>query len=168
MKSLSRYFSLLSVICILGLSLATSGCGSNGTTGHTTAGNTPSVDPGDGTDFSGTYVLRVQDCEPFDGIYVFTVEQTGTDLVLTVNEADGDDYSAGDEITGDVNEISGVTFATVSELNCAAILMTTQADVDDANLRNSENAAQIGDLDAFCNDSSDDSVCTLIYQHSST
>ena len=162
MKSLSRYTVLLSVLFF---SLVVGGCST--TTGPTTAGDSASVDPGDGTVFSGTYVLRTQDCDPFEGIYVFTVTQTGSDLILTVNEVDEDsNYIAGDEIAGKTNEIDGQTFATVSELECAAILMTTQDDVDDANLRNSKNAAQLGDLDVFCNDSSEDSGCTLIYQHS--
>ncbi len=164
MKSLSRYAVLLSVLVI---SLVINACGT--TTGPTTAGDSASVDPGDGTVFSGTYVLRTEDCDPSEGIYVFTVTQTGSDLVLTVNEVDeNSSYIAGDEIAAEAKEIEGQTFATVSELECAAILMTTQEDVDDANTRNTENAAQLGDLDVFCNDSSDDSVCTLIYQHSST
>ena len=138
------------------------GCASSG---PSTAGDSASVAPGDGSNFSGTYVLRAQDCEPFDGIIVFSVTQTGNNFVITIEEVDGDTWIPGDQITGTVVEGGGNFIANVQELQCVAKLILNTAEVDDANSRLAGGVAQIGDLDSFCQDESADTFCTLIYQH---
>lgn len=161
MKTPLKFFIFLFTTFTL---LGFAACASLGTT---TAGTDPSVAPGDGSDFSGQYILRAQNCEPFDGIIVFTVTQNGTDLTITVDEVTGDDFFPGDQILGTVVSAGSTFVANISELQCIAALILDQAGVDDANSRISGGVAQIGDLDAFCQDDSADGTCTVIYQHAS-
>lgn len=144
--------------------LGFAGCASSG---PSTGGTNPSVAPGDGSDFSGRYALRAQNCEPFDGIIVFTVTQSGDNLIITVEETQGDTFFPGDQITGMVIDTSGDSIASIQELQCVGKLILTTEEINDANSRLSGGVAQIGDLDAFCQDESADTFCTLIYQHAS-
>lgn len=136
--------------------LAVTGCGGG-------SGGGSSVDPGDGSDFSGSYVLRNTDCEPFDGLLEFDVEQTGTDLIVTVTKAEGDVFVEGDMLDGVVIESGGEFAAGVQGVSCTSQLVLDQQDIDVIEAL-SDVDVQIGDLNAFCNDASADSLCFTIYQ----
>ena len=168
MKRATIVRSLLAIawmVAMLGAAtteLALTGCSSDDT-----AGSSASVDPGDGSDFSGTYVLRAQDCEPYDGILEFTVVQSGTDLTITITKVEGDVWAVDDIIDGIVLESGSDFLASIPELLCLAKLMLTEEEIDEIKSLTGLDV-QIGDLDAFCNDESPDFFCTVIFQHKSS
>jgi hypothetical protein len=154
--------SLLLTFGLAATDLAMTGCGNSGS-----GGNGSSVDPGDGSDFSGAYVLRDTDCDPFDGLMEFDVEQTGTDLMVTVTKAEGDQYFEGDTFDGTVIEGDGRFAAGVQELTCISQLVLNQQDIDVVK-GISDVDVQTGDLDVFCSDESADNFCFAIYQRASS
>lgn len=162
---LVRVGAWLVTVCLFGAmattNLAITGCGGSGN------GSNPghSVDPGDGSDLSGDYVLRTDDCEPLAEVIEFTVVQNGDQLEITLNKVAGDTFMVGDVLDGTVIESNGDFVASIPELQCLAKLILTQADIDELSDLFNLNG-EIGDLDSFCNDDSDDFFCTAIFQRS--
>ena len=141
--------------------LAMTGCNGNGN--GTNLGQ--SIDPGDGSDLSGDYVLRTDDCEPFVEITGFSVVQNGNQLTITVTKAEGDNYMVGDILDGTVVESNGDYVASIPELQCLAKLVMSQDEINQlVDLYNLD--SEIGDLDSFCNDDSQDFFCNAIFQRS--
>lgn len=143
--------------------LAMTGCG-GGNSGGGALGSA-SVDPEDASDFSGSYVLRDTDCEPFNGLLEFSVEQTGTDLAVTVTKAEGDLYAEGDFFAGTVIEGGVQPAAGIDGVSCISQFVLDQQYIDVVESL-SDVDVQVGDLSAFCGDQSPDLVCFAIYRHS--
>lgn len=158
-----RWGAVLATVMIFA-AMATTNLAITGCNGEGNGANPgQSVDPGDGSDFSGDYVLRTDDCEPFAEVIEFTVVQNGDQLEITLTKVAGDNFLEGEVLDGTVIESNGDFVASIPDLQCLAKLILTQAEIDElSQLFNLD--AEIGDLDSFCNDDSADFFCTAIFQ----